>query len=52
MNPTYPYYGERTVCKEQPIAFPSQHQDRQAGLKNLMNPHNRYTTQPERNVYL
>lgn len=38
MNPIYPYYGERTVCKEQPIAFPPQHQDRQPGLESLMNP--------------
>lgn len=38
MNPTYPYYGEQTICKEQPIAFPPQHQDRQPGLESLMNP--------------
>ncbi|KHL91273.1 dehydrogenase [Paenibacillus sp. IHB B 3415] len=38
MNPVYPYYGEKTVCRVQPIAFPPQHQDRQPGLESLMNP--------------
>lgn len=38
MNPTYPYYGKKTVCSEQPVAFPPQHQDRQPGLESLMNP--------------
>lgn len=38
MNPTYPYYGQKTVCREEPIAFPPQHQDRQPGLEYLMNP--------------
>ncbi|GGF64777.1 NAD(P)-dependent oxidoreductase [Paenibacillus albidus] len=38
MNITYPYYGQKTVCREQPIAFPPQHQDRQPGLESLMNP--------------
>ncbi|NUU60247.1 glucose 1-dehydrogenase [Paenibacillus agri] len=34
----YPYYGQKTVCNEQPIAFPPQHQDRKPGLESLMNP--------------
>lgn len=34
----YPYYGYKTVCEEQPIAFPPQHQDRQPGLESLMTP--------------
>jgi NAD(P)-dependent dehydrogenase (short-subunit alcohol dehydrogenase family) len=34
----YPYYGYKTVCNEQPIAFPPQHQDRQPGLESLMIP--------------
>ncbi|WP_238650779.1 SDR family oxidoreductase [Paenibacillus piscarius] len=38
MNPVYPYYGEKTVCRVQPIAFPPQHQDRQPGLESLMQP--------------
>lgn len=38
MNPTYPYYGEQTVCRKQPVAFPPQHQNRQPGLESLMNP--------------
>lgn len=38
MNPTYPYYGEQTVCRKQPIAFPPQHQNRQPGLESLMSP--------------
>ncbi|UQZ34528.1 NAD(P)-dependent oxidoreductase [Paenibacillus sp. PK3_47] len=38
MNPIYPYYGEKTVCRKQPVAFPPQHQDRQPGLESLMSP--------------
>lgn len=38
MHPVYTYFGKETVCKEQPIAFPPQHQDRQPGLESLMNP--------------
>jgi NAD(P)-dependent dehydrogenase (short-subunit alcohol dehydrogenase family) len=38
MNSVYPYYGEKTVCEVQPIAFPPQHQDRQPGLESLMHP--------------
>ncbi|AIQ44807.1 dehydrogenase [Paenibacillus sp. FSL R7-0273] len=38
MNPTYPFYGEQTVCRAQKIAFPPQHQNRQPGLESLMNP--------------
>ncbi|ASA25362.1 SDR family oxidoreductase [Paenibacillus donghaensis] len=38
MNPTYPYYSQQTVCTEQPVAFPLQHQERQPGLESLMNP--------------
>jgi NAD(P)-dependent dehydrogenase (short-subunit alcohol dehydrogenase family) len=38
MNPMYPYFGKETLCKVQPIAFPPQHQNRQPGLENLMNP--------------
>jgi len=41
MNPTYPYYGERTVRKEQPIPFPTQHQSRQLDLDHQMNPSQR-----------
>jgi hypothetical protein len=41
MNPTYPYYGERTGCKDQPVIFPTQHQSRQPGLENQMNPRRR-----------
>ncbi|MFC3749309.1 SDR family oxidoreductase [Paenibacillus sp. GCM10012306] len=33
----YPYYGQKTVCTEQPIAFPPQHQER-PGLESLMTP--------------
>ena len=36
--PVYPYYSKKTVCKEQPITFPPQHQDQQPGLEYLMNP--------------
>ncbi|WP_342554006.1 SDR family oxidoreductase [Paenibacillus sp. FSL R7-0652] len=38
MNPVYPFYGEKTVCKPQKLAFPPQHQDRQPGLESLMVP--------------
>ncbi|CAM4414852.1 NAD(P)-dependent oxidoreductase [Paenibacillus macerans] len=38
MNPAYPYIGKKTVCKEQPIAFPPQHQAKQPGLESLMRP--------------
>ncbi|MDF9840970.1 MULTISPECIES: SDR family oxidoreductase [unclassified Paenibacillus] len=38
MNPTYPFYGEQTVCRTQKIAFPPQHQNRQPGLESLMHP--------------
>ncbi|WP_282936489.1 SDR family oxidoreductase [Paenibacillus sp. RC67] len=38
LYPVYPYYSKETVCKEQPIAFPPQHQDQQPGLEYLMNP--------------
>lgn len=33
-----PYIGFKTVCKEQPIAFPPQHQPVQPGLESLMKP--------------
>ena len=36
--PMYPYYSKETKCKEQPIAFPPQHQNQQPGLEYLMNP--------------
>ncbi|WP_028549731.1 SDR family oxidoreductase [Paenibacillus sp. UNC451MF] len=36
--PVYPYYSKETVCTEQPIAFPPQHQDQQPGLEYLMTP--------------
>lgn len=38
MIPMYPYYGQETKCKQVPITFPPQHQDRQPGLEYLMNP--------------
>ncbi|OBZ13191.1 SDR family oxidoreductase [Bacillus sp. FJAT-26390] len=38
MIPKFPYYGKETKCKEVPITFPPQHQDRQPGLEYLMNP--------------
>ncbi|MBO9597838.1 MAG: SDR family oxidoreductase [Cohnella sp.] len=38
MVPTYPYYGYETKCRQVPITFPPQHQDRQPGLEYLMNP--------------
>jgi NAD(P)-dependent dehydrogenase (short-subunit alcohol dehydrogenase family) len=36
--PMYPYFGHETQCKQVPITFPPQHQDRQPGLEYLMNP--------------
>lgn len=40
MNPQQPipYVGSKTECKEQPIAFPPQHQNCQPGLESLMSP--------------
>ncbi|MBB6735260.1 SDR family oxidoreductase [Cohnella zeiphila] len=38
MIPTYPYYSQMTQCKQVPITFPPQHQNRQPGLEYLMNP--------------
>lgn len=38
MIPKYPYYSSKTVCQEQPIPFPPQHQPRQPGLETLMVP--------------
>ncbi|GGA31333.1 SDR family oxidoreductase [Paenibacillus physcomitrellae] len=38
MNPKYPYFGTETVCKEQIISFPPQHQDRQPGIESKMVP--------------
>ncbi|MEK3732242.1 MULTISPECIES: SDR family oxidoreductase [Paenibacillus] len=38
MKNPIPYYGSKTVCEEQPIAFPPQHQDCQPGLESLMTP--------------
>lgn len=38
MIPTYPYYSSKTVCQEQPMTFPPQHQPRQPGLETLMVP--------------
>lgn len=37
-NPVYPYYAKETACKEQPVAFPPQHQPFQPGLESLMHP--------------
>lgn len=36
--PFIPYYNFETVCKQQPITFPPQHQSVQAGIENQMNP--------------
>jgi NAD(P)-dependent dehydrogenase (short-subunit alcohol dehydrogenase family) len=36
--PVFPYYGKKTECKEQPVAFPPQNQSRQPGLEYLMQP--------------
>ncbi|MCK9858748.1 SDR family oxidoreductase [Paenibacillus sp. ATY16] len=38
MIPYYPYYSQETKCKQVPVTFPPQHQDRQPGLEYLMNP--------------
>ena len=36
--PVYPYYSKKQKVKEQPIAFPPQHQDRHPGFEYEMNP--------------
>lgn len=38
MYPYYPYLGKRKECRERPLAFPPQHQDRQPGLEYVMDP--------------
>ncbi|GAB6928550.1 SDR family oxidoreductase [Paenibacillus sp. JCM 10914] len=40
MKPQHPlpYVGSTTVCEDQPIAFPPQHQSHQPGLESLMSP--------------
>ncbi|WP_308635075.1 SDR family oxidoreductase [Paenibacillus silvisoli] len=38
MIPVYPYYAKKTICKEEPIAFPPQHQPVQPGLEYEMVP--------------
>lgn len=38
MYPNYPLYGKKMVMKEQLVSFPSQHQNRQPGSENEMNP--------------
>ncbi|MFE6794722.1 SDR family oxidoreductase [Paenibacillus chitinolyticus] len=38
MYPIYPYVGKETICKEQPIPFPAQHQPRQPGIESEMIP--------------
>ncbi|MBO0993907.1 glucose 1-dehydrogenase [Bacillus sp. SD088] len=38
MIPYYPYYGFYKKCKDEPIAFPPQHQPVQPGLEYLMHP--------------
>lgn len=38
MNPVYPYYGKETICKEQILTFPPQHQNRQPGIESEMRP--------------
>lgn len=38
MYPIYPYYGSKQVCKEEPVAFPSQQQTVQPGMEYLMRP--------------
>ncbi|KHF38143.1 SDR family oxidoreductase [Halalkalibacter okhensis] len=38
MYPVYPYYDSETKCKDQPVAFPAQKQDRQPGLEYPMIP--------------
>ena len=36
--PVYPYYSKKTELKEQPVAFPPQHQPVQPGLEYVMEP--------------
>jgi NAD(P)-dependent dehydrogenase (short-subunit alcohol dehydrogenase family) len=36
--PVYPYYSTKTECKEQPITFPPQHQNRHPGFEYEMVP--------------
>ncbi|SFJ17072.1 SDR family oxidoreductase [Thermoflavimicrobium dichotomicum] len=38
MIPMYPYYGFQTICKQIPVTFPPQHQEKQPGLEYLMKP--------------
>lgn len=38
MYPMYPYVGKKKICKEIPIAFPTNHQDSQPGIEYLMDP--------------
>lgn len=38
MIPSYPYYGYYKKCKNEPIAFPPQHQPVQPGMEYLMQP--------------
>ncbi|WP_371375033.1 SDR family NAD(P)-dependent oxidoreductase [Sporomusa aerivorans] len=38
MYPKYPYFGKEEQCKEGPITFPPQHQDRQPGMEYLLEP--------------
>lgn len=38
MIPVYPYFGYEKVCKDQPIAFPPQHQPIQPGIESEMQP--------------
>jgi NAD(P)-dependent dehydrogenase (short-subunit alcohol dehydrogenase family) len=38
MIPVYPYYGKETICTEEPISFPPQHQPVQPGLEYEMVP--------------
>ncbi|MEK8129957.1 SDR family oxidoreductase [Paenibacillus filicis] len=38
MYPYYPPIGTEKTCKEMPVFFPDQHQDRQPGLEYLMQP--------------
>ncbi len=38
MYPKYPYYGMEKQCKDVPITFPPQHQNRQPGFEYLLDP--------------
>ncbi|TDF95820.1 SDR family oxidoreductase [Paenibacillus piri] len=38
MYPVYPYYSMETTCKQTPVTFPAQHQNRQPGFEYVMNP--------------